>query len=94
MKKELLYLAVVVFAVGCASTGKEIADIPIYDDGMTVEERRASGDEKGAALQALLNKERHERKQLEIRQRQIRFRQLQADLSRINRETNRRIYGR
>lgn len=55
-----LSLCVVALAVGCV-TLDESADVPIYNDGLSVAERRASGDVKGAELQALLNRERAER---------------------------------
>lgn len=53
-------MCVVALAVGCV-TLDESADVPIYNDGLSVSERRASGDEKRAELQAMLNREREKR---------------------------------
>lgn len=49
---KLLAILAIGLAVGCATTPPEIPDIPIYNDGLIVEERRASDDD----LQAMLNR--------------------------------------
>lgn len=55
-----LSLCVVALAAGCV-TLDESADVPIYNDGLSVADRRSSGDEKGAELQSMLNREREKR---------------------------------